>query len=91
MFEIYEGLCESAHPNYEGLSGGYSKIDYENHATHFSNRWADLFSSSHSHGISLCIKAFDHEYNEEWINAMTSLEKWIKKKDDELQGSKRNI
>jgi hypothetical protein len=34
IFEIYEGLCESAHPNHEGLSGGYSQIDHENRITH---------------------------------------------------------
>ena len=88
LFEIYEGLCESAHPNYEGLCGGYSKIDHENHVTHYSDRWADLFASSHNHGIDLCIKTFHHEYNDEWIEAFASLEKWIEKNDDELEKSK---
>jgi len=85
IFEIYEGLCESAHPNYEGLSGGYSKIDHENIVTHYSNRWADLFSASHNNNIDLCIKVFFHEYNEEWIEAMANLEKWIVENDDKLE------
>lgn len=85
LFEIYEGLCESAHPNYEGLSGGYSKIDHENHVTLYSNRWADLFATSQNHGISLCIDTFFHEYNDEWLEAMLNLENWIEVNDDKLE------
>jgi hypothetical protein len=88
IFEIYEGLCESAHPNYEGLSGGYSRIDHDEYITHFSNRWTEKFSASHGHGISLCIDTFFHEYNEEWIEAMTKLEKWIVENDDRLERGK---
>ena len=88
IFEIYEGLCESAHPNYEGLSGGYSKIDHENSVTHYSNRWAELFATSQNHGIALCIQTFCYEYNDEWMEANTSLEKWIVENDDKLEDSK---
>lgn len=88
IFEIYEGLCESAHPNYEGLSGGYSQIDHDNHITRYSNRWAALFAASQSHGIALCIETFYHEYNDEWIEAMTNLEKWIVENDENLEKSK---
>jgi len=85
IFEIYEGLCESAHPNYEGLSGGYSKIDHDNHITHYCNRWADLFAASHDQGIALCIETFRHEYNDEWVEAFTNLEIWIEQNDDKLE------
>ena len=85
LFEIYESLCESVHPNYEGLSSVYSKIDHENHVTHYSNRWADLFSESQNHGVALCIKTFFHEYNEEWVEAMANLENWIVENDDKLE------
>jgi hypothetical protein len=88
IFEIYEGLCESAHPNYEGLSGGYTQIDHENHVTYYTNKWADLFATSQNHGIALCIDTFVHEYNEEWIDAMHGLEKWIEENDKELEQSK---
>lgn len=90
IFEVYEGLCESAHPNYEGLIGGYSRIDHENHETHYSNRWADRFSASHNHGLELCIEAFFHEYNDEWIEAMTHLERWIEDNDDKLEKGKHD-
>ena len=88
IFEIYEGLCESAHPNYEGLSGGYSTIDYENHVTLYFNKWADLFAVSQNHGIALCINTFNHEYNHEWFEAMTNMESWIEKNDSELRKGK---
>ncbi len=88
IFEIYEGLCESAHPNYEGLSGGYTQIDHKNYVTYYTNKWADLFATSQSHGIALCIDTFVHEYHEEWINAMDDLEKWIVENDNELEKSK---
>lgn len=88
LYEIYEGLCESAHPNWEGLSSGYTEIDHENRATHYSNRWAELFSTSQNHGIALCIETFFHEYNEEWIEAMTNLENWIEENDEILEKGK---
>lgn len=90
IFEIYEGLCESAHPNYEGLSGGYSQIDHENYVTHYINRWAELFAASQNHGMALCIDTFYHEYNEEWIEAITNLEKWIVENDEKLGSSKQD-
>lgn len=88
IFELYEGLCESAHPNYEGLSGGYTQIDHKNHVTHYSNRWAELFAASQNHGMGLCIDTFYHEYNEEWIDAMTNLERWIVENDEKLESTK---
>lgn len=90
IFEIYEGLCESAHPNYEGLSGGYSQIDHKNHVTHYSNRWGELFATSQNHGIALCIETFFHEYNDEWFEAMTNLENWIEENDDKLEKGKHD-
>ncbi len=88
IFEIYEGLCESAHPNYEGLSGGYSQIDHVNHITHYSNRWAERFATAQSHGIALCIETFKFEYNKEWVEAMASLESWIVENDEMLESTK---
>lgn len=91
MFEIYEGFCESAHPNHEGLSGGYTKIDYENFVTHYSNRWAEKFTESQIHGIELCINGFFLEYNDEWVEAMTRLEQWIAENDDRLEKGKYDV
>ncbi len=41
---IYAVLSESAHPNYEGVCVGYSKIEREAHETNFTNRWPALWS-----------------------------------------------
>lgn len=88
IFEIYEGLSESAHPNYEGLSGGYTDVDHDNFITLYRNKWAELFSKSQSNGIALCIDTFTHEYNDEWIEAMNELENWIEENDSELERTK---
>ncbi|MDY6978707.1 MAG: hypothetical protein SV201_02395 [Pseudomonadota bacterium] len=88
LFEIYEGLCESAHPNHEGLSGGYSKVDHKNFVTHYSNRWGELFSTSQKHGIVLCMSTFTHEYNDEWQDAMLNLEEWVEENDNNLKKGK---
>ena len=91
VFEIYEGLCESAHPNYEGLSGGYSQIDHENHITHYVNRWADRFATAQNHGMALCIETFKFEYNDEWVEAMANLESWIERNDEMLERTKSDV
>ena len=91
IFEIYEGLCESAHPNYEGLSGGYSRIDHEHYTTHYCNRWADRFATAQNHGMALCIETFKFEYNEEWSEAMATLESWIDKNDGMLEKKKPDV
>jgi hypothetical protein len=91
IFEIYEGLCESAHPNYEGLCAGYSKIDHENHITHYVNRWADQFATAQNHGMALCIETFKFEYNEEWVQAMANLESWIEDNNEMLEKTKSDV
>lgn len=82
---LYAGLSESAHPNYEGLCVGYSKIDHNEYETHFSNRWMELHGERHLQSMELCMRAFHHEYDDVWPDLMTKLEDWIKTNDDELE------
>ena len=88
IFGIYEGLCESAHPNCEGISAGYSQVDHDILVTKYSNRWAELFGGNHEQAISICIDTFYFEYTNEWIEAMTELESWIVENDEELEARK---
>jgi hypothetical protein len=61
---VYENLSESAHPNYEGLCMGYSKIDPKKRETFFSNRWMEIYGNNHLNLMELCIHTFEYEYDE---------------------------
>jgi hypothetical protein len=86
--KIYASLSESAHPSYEGLCIGYSKINHDEHDTIFSNRWMELYGENHLGLVGLCMEAFESEYNDKWSDFMTKLEDWIEANDDELEATK---
>lgn len=86
----YEALCESAHPNYEGLLAGYSSSNSTEFVTKFENRWNTMYGASHLGSIKACMVVFDAEYNHEWPDAFDELEKWIEANDEMLETSKPN-
>jgi hypothetical protein len=88
LMEWYTALCESAHPNCEGMLAGYSKADRENYITNFENRWAQVYGKTHDSALEACLFVFMGEYNEEWLAAMEALEHWIEVNDLELQATK---
>lgn len=90
LAKLYATLSESAHPNYEGASVGYSDIDRVNHVVHFSNKWHALFGERHVSGIELCMSVFNAEYNDEWSDSFEKLEAWIECHDAGLEATKRN-
>ncbi len=77
LMKLYADLSESAHPSYEGLCTGYSKINHDEYETNFSNRWMELYGDQHLGSMELCMGTFDHEYNEVWPSLMEQLEGWI--------------
>lgn len=81
---IYDSLSESAHPNFDGLVWGYSKVDYDEHETNFSNRWMALYGEGHLNAIDLCMLTFHHEYNDVWADQIEKLETWIAENDSTL-------
>ena len=85
---LYDALSESAHPNHEGTSIGYSVIDKEKFITTFSNKWKSIYGANHIGFMELCIDTFYCEYNEEWIDAIENLETWITESDAELEATK---
>lgn len=87
--KLYAALSESAHPNYEGTSVGYSDVDRTQHVVHFSNRWRALFGERHVAEIEMCILVFHAEYNDEWSDAFEKLEAWIEYHDADLEATKR--
>jgi hypothetical protein len=88
IMDLYASLSESAHPNYEGLMGGYSTTDYEEHETTLSNRWMELHGEQHQDAMILCMGTFHHEYDEVWSELFERLEGWIEANDKELEATK---
>ena len=88
LMDWYVALCETAHPNYEGMLLGYSIADYQNHVTTFQNRWKELYGKTHENALNACLIVFVAEYDAEWPAAMEALEKWLEAHDSELEATK---
>jgi hypothetical protein len=88
LVELYGILSESAHPNYEGMVAGYSKVDRDEYETRFSNRWMDLYGERHPGSLELCMMTFHHEYDDVWTSLMEKLESWIVANDANLEATK---
>lgn len=91
LMSVYEMLSESAHPSYEGTSVGYSKVEHEEDAVIFSNRWKAIYGKKHIDAIDLCLTVFHAEYNDEWTDAFEKLETWIEENDADLEATKRGV
>lgn len=87
VLRAFENLSESAHPNFEGLVWGYSKVDHDEDQTDFSNRWMELYGDEFLTLTSVCMEIFDHEYGEVWPVAMEHLERWISENDSAISES----
>ena len=87
---IYLDLCETAHPNYTGMSQGFSTIKHEEYITEFGDFWSVRFGDQHLEGIKLCIIIFKREYNEEWIEAFDALEGWLVSNDQKLEMERKS-
>ena len=88
---LYAGLSESAHPNYEGVSIGYSNVDQEDHIVTFENKWKKMYQEQHVEAMRICVHTFYHEYNEEWMDAFDRLEVWIAENDEALEATKGGV
>jgi hypothetical protein len=90
LTSLYADLSESAHPSYEGLCKGYSKIDHDEYETNFSNRWMELYGDRLLGSMELCMETFHHEYNDVWPALMEKLENWIEANDAGLEATKND-
>ena len=90
LAKLYAILSESAHPNYEGMITGYSKVDHDEYETHFSNRWMELYGDKHLGSVDVCMMTFHHEYNDVWTDLMEKLEGWIEDNDAPLEATKND-
>jgi hypothetical protein len=89
--DLYASLSESAHPNHEGTSIGYSDTDPKKYVTTFSNKWRLMYGGDHVDSIILCLEAFCHEYNDEWKEAFEKLERYLSDNDATLEATKRGV
>lgn len=90
LMALYADLSESAHPNWDGLCWGYSKVDHDEYVTNFSNRWMELYGGQHLKQLDLCMTTFRHEYNDVWAELFQQLEKWIEANDAALEATKND-
>ena len=87
IVEMYGTLSESAHPNFEGVCFGYSRVDHAKNETNFSNNWAEMWGDRHEPLIKLCIMVFEAEYNDVWVSQFERLEAWLVANDAQLGSS----
>ncbi len=82
---MYEALSESAHPNCEGLTQGYSTNDHENRITNFKNYWNEKFGNAQCPIIELLMLIFKAEYSEVWPKNFSNFENWIEANESNLK------
>lgn len=87
ILKIYEDLSESSHPNWEGMSLVYSRIDREEYITYFENSWVEKFEGSQPPIFKFIMLIFESEYNEVWPSAFEAFELWIEKNDERLEAN----
>ncbi len=91
MFAIYADLCESAHPNYEGVCFGYSFVNEKEYETVFENRWAELYANNLGELTLEFMRVFEEEYNNVWPAEYEKLEKWLVENDQKLEAGRNGI
>ena len=90
IFDLYKNLSESSHPNFEGMSLGYSEYDDESITTLLRSRWKELYFDDLENLMMICIHTFEMEYNNVWSDQFQELETWFVKNDAELEMRKKS-
>ena len=85
LVEMHQHLSESAHPNYDGVTLGYSSTNPQEHETTFQNNWLQYFGKSQEAGVAFVMAVFEHEYNKVWPELFGQLEEWLRTHDLELE------
>lgn len=88
LLGIYTTLCESAHPNFEGLCFGYSDVDHVSDQTNFSNKWWEMWADRHESLVKLVGAVFENEYYEVWPLQAKNLEDWLIENNEALEAAK---
>jgi hypothetical protein len=88
ILKVYGDLSESAHPNYDGVTAGYSVIDEKEFRTDFKNRWSEQSGESELELLEICVRTFEEEYNEVWPRHFENFEHWLVANDASLEAQK---
>lgn len=91
LTDLYADLSESAHPNYEGLMGGYSSTNHDEYETTFSNRWLELHGDRHLQSMMLCMDFFHYEYDSVWPSLIERFENWVEANDAMLEATRDDL
>jgi len=91
ILKAFDSLSESAHPNFDGMSMGYSQGFKDEYTTKFSNRWDELFSESNTRLAEVCVGIFEHEHDKVFVKSMEALESWLEEHDEALEAERDNI
>lgn len=89
--EIFEDLSETAHPNYEGMGFGYSRVDHEQYVSNFGNKLMEMFEAQYEPTAGFCMHIFEHEYNQVWPHLFEELEEWLVRHDEELESTRDRV
>lgn len=90
IFAIYADLCESAHPNYEGVCFGYSYVNEKDYETVFKNRWTELYAKNLGDLTLEFMRVFEDGYNDVWPTEFEKLEEWLATNDQKLESEKNS-
>lgn len=88
ILNLFGVLSETAHPSFEGMMGGYVKINHEEKVASFSNRWHERYGQNHLQIMETCMCTLDHEYNSVWPELYKKLEHWLEANDAQLEATK---
>lgn len=91
IVKVYGDLSESAHPNYDGVTAGYSEINEKEYKTESKNRWADRSGQGELELLEICVRTFEQEYNDVWSDLFEKLEHWLVENDATLEEQKNRI
>ena len=89
--KIYDNLCETTHPNYDGIWEGYIKLNRKEYEAEFGIYGDERYGNQHEAAIRLGIEVFEEEYNNEWGKWFEALEKWLEDNDNKLEKQRIKI
>jgi hypothetical protein len=62
ILSIYGELSESAHPNFDRMYRGYSRVDEKKFITKFANQWQLSHRNRLTAAIELCVSTMHHHH-----------------------------
>jgi hypothetical protein len=74
---MYERISESVHPNYDGVTYGYSRVCPSEFETRFGNYCVENFGVEQEPAAAYAFGVFEDAYNKVWSNTMERLESWL--------------